>query len=70
MATKINWYQQKPFSQISLVSAIVGIFTAILAIAWNIKVTNEMSKTMEKIEQNQIQQLIINEKFMTIITMK
>ena len=71
MATKsLIWYQNRVVSQISFISAVVGVLTAIMAIAWNIKVTNEMSKKMERIEQNQIQQLIVNEKLMTIISMQ
>ena len=65
----LAWYQQKPFSQISFVSAIVGILTAALSIAWNIRVTNEMARKMEKIEENQVKQLIVNEKFITLMTM-
>jgi hypothetical protein len=57
-------------SQVSFISAIVGVFTAILAIAWNIKVTNEMVKKMDAIEKNQIEQLIINTKLLTIIEME
>ena len=71
MATKsLIWYQNRVVSQISFISAVVGVLTAIMAIAWNIKVTNEMSKKMERSEQNQIQQLIVNEKLMTIISMQ
>jgi len=70
VATKITWYQNKIVSQVSFVSAVIGVLTAIVAIMWNIRVTNEMSKKMERIEQNQIQQLIVNEKLMTIISMQ
>lgn len=71
MATKnITWYQNKIVSQVSFISAIVGVLTAILAIAWNIKVTNEMVKKMDAIEKNQIEQLIINTKLLTIIEME
>jgi hypothetical protein len=66
----LQWYQNKVVSQVSFVSAIVGILTAVMAVAWNIKVTNEMSKKMEQIEKNQIEQLIINTKLLTIIEMK
>jgi hypothetical protein len=66
----LNWYQNKVVSQVSFISAIVGVLTAIMAVMWNIRVTGEMAKKMDKIEQNQIQQLIINEKLMTIISMK
>jgi hypothetical protein len=75
VATKsLTWYQNRIVSQVSFISAIVGVLTAIMAILWNIRVTNEMSKKMERIEQNQerieqnqIQQLIVNEKLLTII---
>jgi len=71
VATKnITWYQNKIVSQVSFISAIVGVLTAILAIAWNIKVTNEMVKKMDAIEKNQIEQLIINTKLLTIIEME
>ena len=66
----LSWYQNRIVAQMSFISAIVGVLTAIMAVMWNIRVTNEMSKKMDKIEQNQVQQLIINEKLMTIISMK
>ena len=69
MMKSLQWYQGKIVSQVSFISAIVGILTAIMAVAWNIRVTGEMAKKMEQIEKNQIEQLIINTKFLTILEM-
>jgi hypothetical protein len=65
----LNWYQNKVVSQVSFITAIIAVLTAVVSIMWNIRVTNEMSKKMEKIEQNQVEQLIINTKLLTIIEM-
>jgi hypothetical protein len=70
MPTKnLQWFQNRIVSQVSFITAIIAVLTAVVSIMWNIRVTNEMSKKMEKIEQNQVEQLIINTKLLTIIEM-
>ena len=66
----LQWYQNRIVSQVSFISAVIGMLTAIMAIMWNIRVTNEMAKKMEQIEKNQIEQLKINTKLLTIIEMQ
>jgi len=66
----LAWFQDKIVSQVSFITAVIAVPTAILAILWNIRVTGEMAKKMEQIEKNQVEQLIINTKLLTIIEMK
>jgi len=71
MTTKnLAWYQNRIVSQVSFISAVIAVPTAIIAVMWAIRVTNQNTEEIKWLKDKQIQQLQINAKVETILTMR
>jgi hypothetical protein len=71
MPTKnLQWFQRKAVSQISFMTAIVGILTSIFAVMWAVRVTNQNAEDIKEIRVDQKEQLILITKLTTIAEFK
>jgi hypothetical protein len=66
----LNWYQDKVVSQITFITAIVGILTSVFAVMWAVRVTNQNAEDIKEIRVDQKEQLILITKLTTIAEFK